>query len=184
MTQTMDLAARMMLAALCAVLTVHAAPAQEGAPAGGGGAPQTSDGPAAALTSRDIEPFTPQRAPAGLQRRANLKTLIANALGRTAGAPPGAVRTAPLPVRSAALQRNAIGVTMTGVHLPGHGMTSVTLPAGNRLANMGTPNPSGALRGGGINGATMKHMSAGPGLIGGPAKNLSGINGTLMPSKH
>jgi hypothetical protein len=42
-----------------------------------------------------------------------------------------------------------------------------------------------ALRGTGINGTTMGRMATGPGLIGGPARDYSGINGTLIrPKQH
>jgi hypothetical protein len=36
----------------------------------------------------------------------------------------------------------------------------------------------------GINGAMMGHIASGPGYIGGPAKDRSGINGTAMRPRH
>jgi hypothetical protein len=173
-----------MLTALCAVMAAHPAPAQESAPAAGGDAAQ------APAPAGDVEPFTPQRGPAGLQRRANLKAVIANAPANTAGVPPAAARAASSPARSRmdAVQRNAIGVALPGT----------PAPAGNKPANTGTPvaNAAGitqrlpapaagsALHATGINGTTMGRMMAGPGSIGGPAKNHSGINGTSMPPRR
>jgi hypothetical protein len=198
--------------ALCAALVALPAPAQEGAPAAGADVPQAGGGsgdgaamkgPApdgTVLANRDIEPFTPQRGSAGLSRRANLKTLIANA-PKAAGSPPANARIAP-PMRpgiDAAAPRNAIGVAMPGERPSGHDTAGVTTQAGRRLTGIGTPagnvgramhhvpvpiNVSPALYGAAINGTTMGHIASRPGSIGGPAKDRSGINGTLMRPKH
>jgi hypothetical protein len=202
------------MATLCAVLAAcPAALAQEGAPAGGGDAPQTGDGPPAKGTgpdgsgtaNRDVEPFTPQRGSAGLQRRANLKALIAtsrtNAGGASASMPGSNVRTSSTPalpgVGATMTQRNAIGVALPGA-APGRGIAGIPTPAGSKPAGIGTPssNVIGAIhhaslpnaglpsRGAVVNGTTMGRGSSGPGYIGGPAKDHSGINGTLMSPKR
>jgi hypothetical protein len=195
------------MAALCATLAAYPALAQEGAPAAGGDASQAGDGaatkgpaPAGGAAIRDVEPFTPQRGAAGLQRRANMKALIANARTSAGGAPASwpatNVRTVPpqvLPGAGGAMPRNAIGAT-----LPGHGVAGVQAPAGGRPAGIGTPlpgvagtahrvslpNAGPAPRGAVINGATMGRTPSGPGYVGGPARDRSGINGTLMPPKR
>jgi hypothetical protein len=196
-------------AALWGALASYPALAQDGAPAAGGDAPQTGDGAATkgaapdgtAATSRDIEPFTPQRGSAGLWRRANLKALIANPPNKAAGLPPANVRISPSPMRPGmemAPQRNAIGAATPSLQLPGHGIAGVATPAGNRPSGIGTPlasitgvtrqtpvpNAGQTLRGAAINGTTMGHVASGPGSVGGPVKDRSGINGTLMPPKH
>jgi hypothetical protein len=203
---------RAALAALCAVLAAYPALAQEGAPAAGGDAPQAAAGapakgpaPAGGAAIRDVEPFTPQREAAGLQRRANMKALIANARAHAAGAlaslPAANMRTAPPPVFSGgggATPRSAIGVPLPAAPLPGHPVAGIPAAAGGRPAGTGTPPPgvAGAThyvplpnagpppRGAVINGAMMGRTSSGPGYVGGPAKDRSGINGTLMSPKR
>jgi hypothetical protein len=122
--------------------------------------------------------------------------LIANASGKAAGLPAANSRVGPPPLRlriEAAAPRNAIGVALPGMPPPGHALAGVT--TGTRTTGIGTPagsvgnqtpqmraptNAGPALHGAAINGTTMGRMAAGPGSIGGPAKDHSGINGTLM----
>ena len=204
----------MAVAALCAVFVACPAHAQEDAAAAGGdisragggqsdgaatkGAAGAADG--AATTSHGIDPVTPQGGSAGLQRRANLKALVAGAPRQAAGPPTAHARVAPLPMHpGTAAPRNAIGVAMPSIGLPGHDMASTTTQAGTRLTGFGSaagnagaetrrmPVPASAppaLHGAAINGTTMGRMSSGPGSIGGPAKDRSGINGTLIRPKH
>jgi hypothetical protein len=176
-----------MLTAICATLAANPAPAQEGGAAADGAA------------NRDVEPFTPQRS--GLQRRANLKALIAIARSNAAGFPRANVRIVPSPVRpgmEATPQRNAIGVAMPGA--PGGGAAGIMAPAGNKPAGIGTPGAgvplihqtpapaipalSHPLRGAAINGTMMGRAASGSGSVGGPAKDHSGINGTMMLPKR
>jgi hypothetical protein len=210
------------IVALWAALAACPALAQEAnapsAPAAGADSPQAGGGPgdsvvkgaaaapdgAATTNSRDIEPVTPMRGAAGLQRRANLKGLIANAPPRPAGAPAGYTRVGPLPAypaAQAATARNAIGVPIPGAKPPGHdsaGIASQARAAGIGTAGIGTApgsagsvthqmqvpaNAGAALRGAGVNGTAMGHVASGPAPIGGPARDRSGINGTLMRRK-
>jgi hypothetical protein len=192
---------RTMILGAIALCAAHAALAQEGAPAGGGDAPQAGDGVAAKGMTPDVEPFTPQRGLTGLQRRANVKALIANARSGTAGLPSAnlhVVSPTLRPAMEAAPPRNAIGIAMPGVQLQGRG---VTAPAGTRSSGIGAPAghvvgmtrqaplppfpiAGQTLHGAGINGTVMGRAALNSGSVGGPAKDRSGINGTLMPSKH
>jgi hypothetical protein len=187
---------RTLLAAICVLPAAYHALAQEGAPAAGDGTAPAPDKAAAA--NRDVEPFTPQRGPAGLQRRANLKALVENARSNAAGLPPANLRTvAPAqlrPAMQAAPPRNAIGAAVPGVQSPGRGITT---PAANGSAGIGAPAGSVARmtyqaplpkavqmpRGTGINGTAMVRAASSAGSIGGPAKDRSGINGNLT-AKH
>lgn len=203
-----------MIMALCAVLVACPALAQDATAggdvprAGGGGgdgaamkaSADGAQGPA--VTNHGIDPVTPQRGIAGLQRRANLKALIADAPRQTAGSPAVNARAAPSlmhPGIAVAVPRNAIGVAMPGVRSPGHDVARITNKAGTRPTGLGTPagnvgtemhqmpvptSPGPVLHGAGLNGTTMGRMGSGPGSIGGPAKDHSGINGTLMRPKH
>jgi hypothetical protein len=203
-----------MIAALCAALAAAPSPAQEGAPAAGADAPQAGGGPvdaavkgqppdAAAATNGDIELFAPRRGAGGLWRRANAKTLIANAASKAPGLPAANTRIVPLPLRpgiEVSVARNATGLAVTGPRPSGHDFARLTTPAGPSLTGSGSaaggadgaahsmPAPTNAgiaLRGTGINGTTMGRMATGPGLIGGPARDYSGINGTLIrPKQH
>jgi hypothetical protein len=198
MTSKMDRGTlTVMLAAICAVLGAYSVPAQEGGAAAGGGDGAAAAPDGATAANRDVEPFTPQRGPAALWRRANLKTLIANPPNKATGWPPATVNVVPSPVRpgmGAAPQRNAIGAAMP----PRQGTASgVTAPAGNKPAGVGIPTASvpvlhqmpdpaasHLLRGAAINGTTMGRAASGSGSIGGAAKDHSGINGTTMPPKR
>src|SRR5262249_36412718 len=128
--------------ALCVALGALPARAQESAPAAGAEVPQTGGGPGvgAAVKGQDSavlsnpEPVTLQRGSAGLWRRANLKTLIANA-PKAAGLPPANIRLAPLPGRAGiGASRDAVGVA-----LPGHDVAGIAARAGTRLTGIGTP---------------------------------------------
>jgi hypothetical protein len=190
-----------MIAALCAALAATSSPAQEGAPAAGADAPQAGEGPvdaavkgqppdATAATNSDIELFAPRRGAAGLWRRANVKTLIANAASKATGLPAANMRIVSLPLRpgiAVSAARNATGA-VPGPRPSGHDFAHLTTPAGPGGAAHPTPAPTNAgmaLRGMGINGTTMSRMATGAGVIGGPARDHSAINGTLIrPKQH
>jgi hypothetical protein len=201
-----------MIVAVCAVLVVCPALAQDAATAGGDVAPAGGPGDgvpikgpaggaeAPAVTNHGIDPVTPQRGIVGLQRRANLKALISGAPHQAAGLPLANVRVAPLlmsPGIAGAVPRNPIGAAIPGTRSPDHDAAHITTQTGTRLTGLGAagrvgtthqmPVPTSvgpALHGAGINGTTMGHMASGPASIGGPAKDRSGINGTLMRPTH
>jgi hypothetical protein len=174
------------IAALCAGLAIHQAAAQEAAPAaadapaagnpGGAAAAKGQDG--AAETYRNVDQaVASQYGAAGLWRRANVKTLIVNAPSN-AGAPAVTPRTGPPPRLGFNVSRNAIGSA-----LPTADTSAATGHAGNRTVQIHVPaNP--APRGAAINGTTMNRIGAGPGYIGGPARNHTGINGTSMRPRY
>lgn len=195
------------IVALSAALAACPAPAQEaaaaaGADAGGGpvdgAAMKGADG--AALTNGNLELAAPIRGSKSLWRRANVKTLIANAPGNAAGLPATNAGVGSPPVRpgtGVSTPRNAIGISLTGVRVPGHDGAGATNQAGARLTGIGAapgnagsvtrqasvPANAGLARGAAINGTTMGRLVSGS--IGGPARDHSGINGTLMrPKQH
>jgi hypothetical protein len=163
-----------------------------------GQAPDASVAP----TNRDIELLAPRQGSAGLSRRANRKALIANAFGATAGTPAGNVRVGLFPLRpktDLSAPRNAVGMALPGSQLPGRTITGMTNPAGTNLTGNGavaghaggfahrTPVPAdagSARHEAAINGTAMGRMAIGSGSIGGPAKDRSGINGTLIRLRH
>jgi hypothetical protein len=201
-----------MIAALCIALAANPALAQEGAPAVAGDAPSAGGSPGdgttlkggpegAAAANRDIDLVVPHRGAAGLWRRANVKTLIAHASSNNAaGLPAANTRIGPPQLRprfDVSVSRNAIGVAVPGARPTGSNLTGVTpgtrLPSTRTVAgSVGTQttqiraptNASPALRGAAINGTTMSRMAVGPGSIGGPARDHTGINGTLMRARH
>jgi hypothetical protein len=145
--------------------------------------------------------------PSGLQRRTNLKTLIANAPrkpvgvlvtstpqmprpgadggtrnavgvmvpGATGGPHVGATPAHPGPVTGGVAATNPIGAGTTGmkgpadIHRPAVPLSSVAAPAAHTAV---------------INGSSVNHVGSGPSTIGGPTKNVFGINGTAMRPKH
>jgi hypothetical protein len=129
-----------------------------------------------------------------------VKTLIANAPAKVAGLPAADTRMGPPLLRppiDGSTQRNAIGIALPGARLPGYdraGVTTGTRPTGIGTASVNVGNPTNkmrtptnagpALHGTAINGTTMGRVAAGAGSIGGPARDRSGINGTLMRPKH
>jgi hypothetical protein len=178
------------------------------APDGGHGSPgqtgQSKEGAAAAAhsTNGDLGPVIPDGAAAGLRRRANLKMLIVNAPKGAAALPgrslPG---LPPRPVNPSvqlgpAAARNAIGAATPGAHLtafgahlpvsasPGSPNAGVMGGVGATNAHRAAPLPSAARpQATGINGTTMGRVAAGSVPVGGPAKNRSAINGTLIRPK-
>jgi hypothetical protein len=134
--------------ALCVALTAGSVAAREGAGAAG--------------AVRGTWQAAPVYGSAGLQRRANVKALIANA--PTAG-----------PAIAAAPPRNAIGAALPAMTAPVRIAVPrpLTAPAGAATVR----------RGAALNGTAMGRVIAGPAPIGGPARNYSGINGTLMRVK-
>jgi hypothetical protein len=197
------------IAALCAALAAGSSPAQEGAAAAGADAPQAGDGAvkgqppdAAATVNRDVELVAPRRGAASLWRRAHVKTLIANTATTVPGSPAVNTRINPLPLHpgiAVSLQRNAIGLALPGPQPLGHDIARLTTSAGTGLTGNGaavggagganhqipaSTNAGVALRGTGINGTRMGRLAAGSASIGGPARDQSGINGTLMRLKR
>jgi hypothetical protein len=202
--------------ALCAALAASPGGAQEdGANAGsdrdasrpGGGS--IGDG-GDIMGRRGAEPVRLEGGSAGLQRRTNRKSLIANAPNMPAApsAHIGAIPPFKLPGAAGGPARNAIGVVVpVGGQGFGHAVPGSIAPAGigvrgSSVAGAGTaagnvggadarrsaipPNvvTSPVAHPSGINGTTMGHIASGPGYIGGPAKDRSGINGTAMRPRH
>jgi hypothetical protein len=163
--------------------------------------PATSTpGPQGVVLSHGINLVTPDNGYAGLLRRANRKALIAakrpvNPLGGTANLPLAH------PGRDGPIARNAVGLVVlgggvggTGLHVPvppPHAGPNGTGPIGTAVVGGGhlLPTPpsaaiSATLHTAGINGTTMGHIASGPGIIGGPTKDRSSINGTTVRTKH
>jgi hypothetical protein len=157
-------------------------------------------GPQGVVLSHGINLVTPDNGYAGLLRRANRKALIAakrpvNPLAGTTNLPLAH------PTREGPIARNAVGLVLPGSgaggaspHVPvapPHAGPSGTGPIGTAVVGGGhlPPTPSSAptpptTHTAGINGTTMGHIASGPGVIGGPAKDRSGINGTMVRPKH
>lgn len=163
--------------------------------------PATSTpGPQGVVLSHGINLVTPDNGYAGLLRRANRKALIAakrpvNPLAGTANLPLTHL------TRESPIARNAVGLVLpgsgaggTGPHVPvppPHAGPSGTGPIGTAVVGGGhlPPTPPNAaispiLHTAGINGTTIGHIASGPGIIGGPAKDRSSINGTAVRLKH
>jgi hypothetical protein len=182
--------------------------AQEGAAAAGAEAPSAAgsapgDGVAtkgepdgAAAANHGVDLVAPRSRATGLWRRANEKTSIANA---SAGLLAASTHMGPpsRPRIDVSAQRNALGIAIPGALSPGHGVSGVTTATrstgiattagsvGNTTMQVHAPASTGpVLRGAAINGTVMSRIAAAPVSIGGPAKDRSGINGTLMRSRH
>jgi hypothetical protein len=163
------------------------------------------------VTNRGIDPVRAESGSAGLQRRANLKALIANPPKMQTDSTAFNTRFGPPPGRPGAVggaTRDAIGVVVPGggqghtvpgstasAGIGGHSLGSGVVGAGAATGNPGSadarrstipPNPvmSPAAHMSGINGTTMGHIASGPSYVGGPAKDRSGINGTAVRPKH
>jgi hypothetical protein len=162
------------------------------------------------IGGRGAEPVRLEGGSAGLQRRANRKSLIANAPNMPAA--PSANIGAMLPFKRSGADggsaRNAIGVVVPGggqgfghavpgsmtsagigARGPGSGGVDVGAATGNVADARRSAIPPNAVTSpvahtSGINGTTMGHVASGPGYIGGPAKDRSGINGTAMRPRH
>jgi hypothetical protein len=148
----------------------------------------------------------------GLQRRANRKTLIAN-VPKIPGRPPAAIGiSAPPGGVNGPTARNAVSVIVLGGPSSGRNAPDFRTYVGISASGVGTPNtggvgvgatkanagamdwrrpslPSNAVTGAMphapvINGTTVSHIASGPGYLGGPAKDRSGINGTAIRPKH
>jgi hypothetical protein len=170
---------------------------------GGGGIRDGGD----IIGGRGAEPVRLEGGSASLQRRANRKSLIANAPNMPAApsANIGAIPPFTRPGADGGPVRNAIGVAVPGGSQGlGHAVPGPVAPAGigvrgpTGVAGAGTAAGNGggadarrsaippnvvtnpAAHTSGINGTTMGHIASGPGYIGGPAKDRSGINGTAM----
>ncbi|SRR6266478_4564216 len=162
------------------------------------------------IGGRGAEPVRLEGGSASLQRRANRKSLIANAPNMPAAPSANIGATPPfkLPGAAGGPARNAIGVVVpVGGQGFGHAVPGSIAPAaigvrGSGVAGAGTaagnvggadarrpaipPNAvtSPVAHPSGINGTTMGHIASGSGYIGGPAKDRSGINGTAMRPRH
>jgi hypothetical protein len=158
--------------------------------------------------SHGINLVTPDNGYAGLLRRANRKALIANAANKPVGPMTAAAANPPLPHSGREGARNAVGLvvpagngaagTGAGQHPLPSPVHNGTGPSGTGVIGTGsaavgggadprhltTTPPGVALHTAGINGTTMGHIASGPGIIGGPAKDRSAINGTVVRSKH
>lgn len=155
------------------------------------------------MTNGGNDPVRPEGGSASLQRRANLKALIANAPRTAVGSPaPNAhidPPLVPLGVDGAATH-NAIGAAMPGGRASGYNHPTFNIQTGSGVTAIGTPagnsaginshrgpvplNAGPAPHATGLNGTTMGHIASGPGTIGGPAKDRSGISGTSIRPKH
>jgi hypothetical protein len=215
-------------AALCAAFAIGPGFAQEDAPAADRGAPPRVDGGSGdgaaikglpthpgpdgsrrgmvgpeAPANGGIDPVRPEGGSAGLQRRANLKMLIANAPKMATGLPASSPRIGPPSMRSGAdgaAARNAVGAAIAGSQLAGHRVSGPTIQTGAGTTGVGAAmgnvggvnlhrpavplNPGLIPRAAGLNGTMMGHIGSGPGSIGGPAKDHSGINGTSIRPKR
>jgi hypothetical protein len=164
------------------------------------------------IGGRGAEPVRLEGGSAGLQRRANRKSLIATAPNMPAASSThgGAFPPFKLPGTDGGPARNAIGVVAPGGGQGfGHAVPGSIAPAGIGVrgpgsGGAGTGTAAGNVGGAaarrsaippnlvtspmahtsGINGTTMGHIASGPGSIGGPAKDRSGINGTAMRPRH
>jgi hypothetical protein len=189
------------VAAWCAVLAAGPGLAQENAPTTDGSVPRTSGGMVEGLevTTNGVEPVRPEGGSAGLQRRANLKALIANAPKIATGSSASGTRIGPPlvgPGAHGAVARNAIGAVVPGGQTSSHsppgftiqtssGATAIGAPGRNvgdvNLHRAPVPSNAGPMpQAAGLNGTMIGHIGSGPSLIGGPAKNHSGINGTFL----
>jgi hypothetical protein len=188
---------------------VHAGPGavanRKGATAAAGmlGAPSSNQG---VTMDHGINSIRPGEGLTGLQRRANRRTLIANAPKMPVGPSANTGIGTPFTRLGAdgAAARNAIGITVPGGRSTNHDVSAdhagigASVPGVSGVAatgNVGGANlhrpaiPLNAVTGpaaqtAGINGTTMGHVGSGPNYIGGPAKDRSGINGTAMRPKH
>jgi hypothetical protein len=165
------------------------------------------------IGGRGVEPERLEGGLASLQRRANRKSLIAATAPNMPAAPSahiGAIAPFKLPGAEGGPARNAIGVvvpgggqgfghavpgfvapTGIGVRGLGSGAAGVGTAAGNvggadvrRSAIPANAVTSPVAHTSGINGTTMGHIASGPGSIGGPAKDRSGIDGTAVRPRH
>jgi hypothetical protein len=145
----------------------------------------------------------------GLQRRANRNALIANA-PKTPGRPPAAIGiSAPLMLSGAngGTGRSAASVPAAGsAYGPlssgrnGADLKRSAATGANTVASVATATGAGAAwhrprlpsstvtgalpHAAVISGTTVSHIASGPGYLGGPAKDRSGINGTAIRPKY
>jgi hypothetical protein len=183
----------------------HAGAAPAGAP--GMMTPRADAGANTDLGPIRLEGFT------GLQRRANRNALITNA-PKVPGRPPAAIGiSAPFMFSGATgkTAHNSAGVVVPGASssalgTSGLGRNAADLrtsapPGVNAIGSVATaatgagaalhhPSlPSSAVTGAPshaavISGTTVSHIASGPGYLGGPAKDRSGINGTAIRPKY
>jgi hypothetical protein len=171
-------------------------------------APRADAGANTDLGPIRIEGFT------GLQRRANRKALIANAPKISGRPPTAIGITAPLmfpnanggtahnaasvvapsasssALGSLSLGRNAPDLRTSaamGVNAVGTNVATTVTGAGAAWRRPTLPSSAVAAppsHAGAISGTTVSHIASGPGYLGGPAKERSGINGTAIRPKH
>jgi hypothetical protein len=113
--------------------------------------------------------------------------------------PPASAGPRQTPMPGMPVVHNAIGVTVpppnagprTGVEGSNHPPVQIppvipgtsggfANPGTRHIANPNVSPPVGALRGGGINGSSFIRPGATPSVLGGPAKPVTGINGTSL----
>jgi len=173
-------------------------------------APGTPSAHSGAALSRDVDPIRLEGGFVGLQRRANRKSLIANAPKMPAAQSANTGTALPLkrPGPNGGAVRNAIGIVVpeggqghafprsvdsvgAGVRGSGTGLVGVGTAIGNiDGANARRPAvpPNGIAsppaHAFGINGTTMGHVASGRSIIGGPANDRAGINGSAMRPRY
>jgi len=197
------------VAAVCAALAAGPGLAQEDVPTTDRDVPRANGGagdgvaikglragPDGAITTNGgLDPVRLEGGSIGLQRRANLKMLIVNAPKIATGSSASNTQL-PRPGADGAAARNAIGVVAPGGHTSGYGLPSFTVPTGSGVTAIGTPgrnaggadlhrgaaplNAAATPHAAGLNGTLIGRIGSGPGSIGGPAKDRSGINGTFL----
>jgi hypothetical protein len=155
------------------------------------GMPSTAPNSQSAGLDHGINLTTPDNGYAGLQRRANRKLLVLNSAMKPSGPIDRnvTVQQMPHPKPDGAVTRNAVGMAVLGGAAAVQGPTvargpgdpglhrPTTVMTGRAAAAPTATHPSA------INGTTITHIGAGPGMIGGPVKDRSGINGTSLRPK-
>jgi len=152
-----------------------------------------------------VSSIKPNESLAVLLRRANRRTSVATTPSAGPSAPAGGQLSFTHPGRDGGAMRNAIGavvpsigqgagtvpglMTRAGGGANGPGPGAIGTAAGNAGSGQRPAIPLSVGAGpaahpGGLNGTTMGRNASGPGYVGGPAKDRSGINGTAMRPKQ
>src|SRR5262249_16482733 len=131
-----------------------------------------------AALSRDVDPIRPEGGFAGLQRRANRKSLIANAPKMSAAQSANIGTALPLkrPGAKGGAVRNAIGIVVPDGG-QGHGFLR-SVGAGLRGSGSGVAGVGTAI--GNIDAVNPRRPAVPANAITSPAANASGINGSTM----
>jgi hypothetical protein len=155
------------------------------------GMPSTAPKGQRAGLDHGINLTTPDNGYAGLQRRANRKLLVLNSAMKPSGTIDRNVTVPQMlhPKPDGAVTRNAVGMAVPGGTGGAAAVQGPTVPRGP--GDPGLHRPTTVMTGRAaaapaathptaINGTTITHIGAGPGVIGGPVKDRSGINGTSL----